>query len=30
MMQGNFLAITCSPNILLIEENAVSAIHLCP
>ena len=27
---GNFLAVTCSPNILLIDEKAVSAIHLCP
>ena len=29
-MLGNFLAVTCSPNILLIDEKAVSAIHLCP
>ena len=29
-MLGNFLAVTCSPNILLIEENAVSANHLYP
>jgi hypothetical protein len=26
-MLGNFLAVTCSPNILLIDEKAVSAIH---
>ena len=29
-MLENFLAVTCSPNILLIEENAVSANHLYP
>ena len=29
-MLENFLAVTCSPNTLLIEENAVSVIHLCP
>jgi hypothetical protein len=27
---GNFLAVTCPPNVLLMEENTVSAIHLYP
>ena len=27
---GTFLAVTCSLNIILIDEKAASIIHLCP